>query len=245
MPKQPRPATDDHVHDVVVVGGGPAGSSCAYWLADAGWDVVVVEKKQFPRVKTCGDGLTPRAVRQLADMGLERHAGRRPPLHRPPRLRLRPVARARMAVPPRLPVVRLHDHPPRPRRARRRARREGRRDDLAGRGSRRADPRRRGEARRCGHPACRPGVGGGGFHRRAVRRPGRRVRRGVTAVLPRRGRERQGDRRDPGRPRPLRRRRRRLELPVRPRPRHRPATRTTRSAWRCAATTGRRGTTTR
>jgi menaquinone-9 beta-reductase len=59
------------VHDVVVVGGGPSGSSCAYWLADAGWDVVVVEKKHFPRVKTCGDGLTPRAVRQLADMGLE------------------------------------------------------------------------------------------------------------------------------------------------------------------------------
>jgi geranylgeranyl reductase family protein len=61
----------DHVHDVVVVGAGPAGSSCAYWLADAGWDVIVVEKKEFPREKTCGDGLTPRAVRQLADMGLE------------------------------------------------------------------------------------------------------------------------------------------------------------------------------
>ncbi len=56
---------------MVIVGGGPAGSSCAYWLAEAGWDVVVVEKKHFPRVKTCGDGLTPRAVRQLADMGLE------------------------------------------------------------------------------------------------------------------------------------------------------------------------------
>ncbi len=62
---------DDHVHDVLVVGGGPAGSSCAYWLAEAGWDVAVVEKKEFPREKTCGDGLTPRAVRQLADMGLE------------------------------------------------------------------------------------------------------------------------------------------------------------------------------
>jgi geranylgeranyl reductase family protein len=61
----------EKVHDVVVIGGGPAGSSCAYWLAEAGWDVVVVEKKHFPRVKTCGDGLTPRAVRQLADMGLE------------------------------------------------------------------------------------------------------------------------------------------------------------------------------
>jgi geranylgeranyl reductase family protein len=65
-----RPAAE-HVHDVVIVGAGPSGSSCAYWLADAGWDVVVVEKKEFPREKTCGDGLTPRAVRQLADMDLE------------------------------------------------------------------------------------------------------------------------------------------------------------------------------
>ncbi len=55
----------------MIVGAGPAGSSCAYWLAEAGWDVAVLEKKQFPREKTCGDGLTPRAVRQLADMGLE------------------------------------------------------------------------------------------------------------------------------------------------------------------------------
>ena len=55
----------------MVVGAGPSGASCGYWLAEAGWDVVVVEKKEFPREKTCGDGLTPRAVRQLADMGLE------------------------------------------------------------------------------------------------------------------------------------------------------------------------------
>ncbi|MGH9019008.1 MAG: FAD-dependent oxidoreductase [Acidimicrobiales bacterium] len=69
----PRPPIPDDgvVHDVLVVGGGPSGSACAYWLADAGWDVVVVEKKHFPRDKTCGDGLTPRSVRQLADMGLE------------------------------------------------------------------------------------------------------------------------------------------------------------------------------
>jgi geranylgeranyl reductase family protein len=56
--------------DVVVVGGGPAGASAAYWLAEAGHHVVVVEKKRFPREKTCGDGLTPRAVRQLNEMGL-------------------------------------------------------------------------------------------------------------------------------------------------------------------------------
>jgi geranylgeranyl reductase family protein len=56
---------------VLIVGGGPSGSSCAYWLAEAGWDVALVEKKVFPREKTCGDGLTPRSVRQLADMGVE------------------------------------------------------------------------------------------------------------------------------------------------------------------------------
>ncbi|MGH9080219.1 MAG: geranylgeranyl reductase family protein, partial [Acidimicrobiales bacterium] len=60
-----------HVHDVLVIGGGPSGSSCAYWLAEAGWDVALVESKVFPREKTCGDGLTPRSVRQLADMGVE------------------------------------------------------------------------------------------------------------------------------------------------------------------------------
>jgi geranylgeranyl reductase family protein len=58
------------MHDVLVVGGGPAGAACAHWLADAGLDVLVVEKKRYPREKTCGDGLTPRAVRQLEDMGL-------------------------------------------------------------------------------------------------------------------------------------------------------------------------------
>jgi geranylgeranyl reductase family protein len=58
------------MHDVVVVGGGPAGAACAHWLAEAGHDVLVLEKKRYPRVKTCGDGLTPRAVRQLEDMGL-------------------------------------------------------------------------------------------------------------------------------------------------------------------------------
>ena len=57
--------------DVVIVGAGPSGSACAYWLAEAGWSVCLVEKKNFPREKTCGDGLTPRSVHQLAQMGLE------------------------------------------------------------------------------------------------------------------------------------------------------------------------------
>lgn len=57
-------------YDVVVIGAGPSGSSCAYWLATAGYCVALVEKKVFPREKTCGDGLTPRAVYQLEKMGL-------------------------------------------------------------------------------------------------------------------------------------------------------------------------------
>ena len=56
--------------DVLVIGGGPSGAAAAYWLAEAGHDVLLVEKKKYPREKTCGDGLTPRSVKQLEDMGL-------------------------------------------------------------------------------------------------------------------------------------------------------------------------------
>jgi geranylgeranyl reductase family protein len=57
-------------YDVLIVGAGPSGAATGYWLAERGHRVLMVEKKRFPRDKTCGDGLTPRAVRQLHDMGL-------------------------------------------------------------------------------------------------------------------------------------------------------------------------------
>lgn len=57
--------------DVIVVGAGPAGSTTAYYLARSGLDVLLLEKSAFPRDKVCGDGLTPRAVRQLARMGVD------------------------------------------------------------------------------------------------------------------------------------------------------------------------------
>jgi menaquinone-9 beta-reductase len=56
--------------DVVVVGGGPSGAATAHHLATRGHSVLVCEKKTFPREKTCGDGLTPRAVKMLNEMGL-------------------------------------------------------------------------------------------------------------------------------------------------------------------------------
>ncbi len=57
--------------DVIVVGAGPAGATTAAYLAQAGVDVILVEKTAFPREKVCGDGLTPRAVRQLVRMGID------------------------------------------------------------------------------------------------------------------------------------------------------------------------------
>lgn len=57
--------------DVVVVGGGPAGSAAAITLARAGRRVTIVDKARFPRDKCCGDGLTTLALRELDRLGLQ------------------------------------------------------------------------------------------------------------------------------------------------------------------------------
>jgi geranylgeranyl reductase family protein len=57
--------------DVIVVGAGPSGSTAAYYLAQAGLNVLLIEKSRFPRDKVCGDGLTPRAVKSLIAMGVD------------------------------------------------------------------------------------------------------------------------------------------------------------------------------
>jgi menaquinone-9 beta-reductase len=56
--------------EVIVVGAGPAGSAAAAWAARTGREVLVVDAAEFPRDKACGDGLTPRAVAELHQLGL-------------------------------------------------------------------------------------------------------------------------------------------------------------------------------
>jgi menaquinone-9 beta-reductase len=56
--------------DVVVVGGGPAGSAAAWRAASSGAKTLCLDKATFPRNKACGDGISPRAVRHISEMGL-------------------------------------------------------------------------------------------------------------------------------------------------------------------------------
>lgn len=51
--------------DVLIAGGGPAGSACAWKLRQAGLDVVVVDKATFPRDKVCAGWVTPQAIDDL------------------------------------------------------------------------------------------------------------------------------------------------------------------------------------
>jgi geranylgeranyl reductase family protein len=62
--------------DVLVVGGGPAGSTCAAQLRRAGLDVLVIDKQAFPRDKICAGWITPAVVQSLA-LDLEDYAKRR------------------------------------------------------------------------------------------------------------------------------------------------------------------------
>src|SRR5260221_1847458 len=60
----------EHV-DVVVVGAGPAGTAAAITAVEHGLSVVCVDKAQFPRDKTCGDGLTANALRLIERLGVD------------------------------------------------------------------------------------------------------------------------------------------------------------------------------
>jgi menaquinone-9 beta-reductase len=56
-------------YDVIIAGGGPAGSTLAWKLASQGAKVLVLERTKFPREKVCGDYVEPRGLRILGQMG--------------------------------------------------------------------------------------------------------------------------------------------------------------------------------
>lgn len=72
----------DSYFDVVIVGGGPAGSSCGLFLKTYApqLQVCIIDKQNFPRNKPCGDGLSPAVVDLLADAGLQQLFTERYPL---------------------------------------------------------------------------------------------------------------------------------------------------------------------
>jgi flavin-dependent dehydrogenase len=56
--------------DALIIGGGPAGSTTAWLLAQAGWNVAIVEKKAFPRQKVCGEFISATNLPLLHKLGL-------------------------------------------------------------------------------------------------------------------------------------------------------------------------------
>ena len=56
--------------EVAIIGAGPAGAAAAIHAARAGYETILIDSATFPRDKTCGDGLTPRAMHQLDKLGI-------------------------------------------------------------------------------------------------------------------------------------------------------------------------------
>ena len=61
---------EDQVRDVIVVGAGPAGATTATILAQKGYDVLLLDRRSFPRDKTCGDGIPAGVFRRLYRLGM-------------------------------------------------------------------------------------------------------------------------------------------------------------------------------
>jgi geranylgeranyl reductase family protein len=64
------PAQEASIFDVAIVGAGPSGSTCAYYLAGQGKRVLLLEQKEFPRDKLCGDAVCTSAQTHLKRMGV-------------------------------------------------------------------------------------------------------------------------------------------------------------------------------
>ncbi|HLC48750.1 MAG TPA: geranylgeranyl reductase family protein [Candidatus Norongarragalinales archaeon] len=60
----------DGSYDVIIVGGGPGGSTCAAYLGKMGHSILLLEKQKFPRDKTCGDAVSGKSRSILRDLGI-------------------------------------------------------------------------------------------------------------------------------------------------------------------------------
>src|SRR4029450_513643 len=63
--KDERAMTPRESCDVLIIGGGPAGSACARQLGRSGLDVLLLDKSRFPRDKVCAGWITPQVVEEL------------------------------------------------------------------------------------------------------------------------------------------------------------------------------------
>ncbi len=66
--RAPQDGNDERV-DVLIIGGGPAGSATATWLARSGFDVLLIDRARFPRDKPCAEYMSPEAVRWIDRLG--------------------------------------------------------------------------------------------------------------------------------------------------------------------------------
>ena len=73
----PIPASDS-VFDVIIVGGGPAGSAAASYLAMEGKKVLLIEKAIWPRDKICGDAVGGKSLLHLAELGVKTRIEKNP-----------------------------------------------------------------------------------------------------------------------------------------------------------------------
>ena len=64
------PPSSANAFEALVIGGGPGGAAVALLLAEAGWSVVLVERKVFPRRKVCGEYLSATNWPLLEMLGL-------------------------------------------------------------------------------------------------------------------------------------------------------------------------------
>jgi len=67
-----------HEFDVIVVGGGPGGSTAAALTAKKGWKVLLLDKAKFPRDKTCGDAVSGKSLKVLRELNLVKEIERAP-----------------------------------------------------------------------------------------------------------------------------------------------------------------------